>query len=145
MGVMGCLFWNSRILDFRNSRFLGILEFLAFLGLWDIFCLGNSRIFGLGILEFLNSLLCNPPALRGISIWNFRIFVIASEAKQSLEILNSSLRNFRRNFRILCDEILGSSPRMTQGLGILEFLEFCYNYKQIYKPRLKNAYKSCSS
>ena len=29
--------------------------------------------------------------------------------------------------------------------GILEFLEFCYNYKQIYKPRLKNAYKSCSS
>ena len=34
-----------------------------------------------------------PQPLWGISIWNSRIFVIASEAKQSLEILNSSLGN----------------------------------------------------
>ena len=39
-----------------------------------------------------------------ISIWNSRIFVIASEAKQSLEILNSSLENSKfilRNSKFL--------------------------------------------
>ena len=82
--------------------------------------------------------------VRGFLFGNFRILVIASEAKQSLGILNLFLgildfypRNSRilyyvilgldprisiRNFRILCDEIPRSSRGMTQGLGILEFL-----------------------
>ena len=41
----------------------------------------------LGILEFLNALPRNSSLITG----NSRIFVIASEAKQSLGILNSSL------------------------------------------------------
>ena len=78
---------------------------------------------GLGILEFPKIRHCGNS-------------VIASEAKQSLGILDFYPRNSRIpyyvilgldprisiwNSRILCDEIPRSSRGMTQGLGILEF------------------------
>ena len=62
----------------------------------------------LGILEFP----VIPQPLWGISIWNSRALVIASEAKQSLRILNFYLK-----FSTM------SSSGLTRGslYGILEF------------------------
>ena len=92
---------NSRISSLRVKRPKQSLEILnSFLGNSRFilrnssFCRRNSRIPYYVI----------PQLDWGISIWNSRIFVIASEAKQSLEILNLSLGNSRiylGNSRIL--------------------------------------------
>ena len=75
-GILDYLWWDPPIKSgddtrLRNSIFLGILDFYFYYS-------RNSRILDLGILEFLNSLLCHPPAPLWISIWNSRLFAMGS-------------------------------------------------------------------
>ena len=94
--------------------------------------LGNSRIFVIAseakqshLLSLIKPWMRLLPLLCSLAMTNFRrnfewdcgnLNEIASSFV-SLTPRNDGIpqwRNFRQNFRILCDEILGSSPRMTK-------------------------------